>query len=157
MKKPGLFGFLKACLNPAPLPPPDNWFTPRAQRVLEMSATARAIPTIKDVAIALIDFKDGVHYQVLQRCKIDLAALRGAADADPSTTSVTDSLTVAHEERLNLVHIWLGTEHLLLAAVRCMPTVASFLEKEGLDLETLRAEILHELDPNFQCNADVPG
>ncbi|HUS35775.1 MAG TPA: Clp protease N-terminal domain-containing protein [Verrucomicrobiae bacterium] len=156
MKKPGLFGFLKACLTPAPPPPPEDWFTPRAQRVLEISADAGATPTIKDVATALIDFKDGVHYLVLQRCKVDFPSLRAAVDADQTATSVNDALIIAFEECRNLAHTWLGTEHLLLATVRFMPAVASFLEKEGLDLETLRAEILRELDPNFQTDDNAP-
>ena len=72
-------------------------------------------------------------------------------EAAKTSTPINEVLKIAHEERRHLIHTYVGTEHLLLAAIRCLhDDAAPYFAKEGLDLETLRSETLRVLDPNYQ-------
>jgi hypothetical protein len=150
VKTPGLLERLRKLLKPPPPPLDDSNFTPRAQLVIASAAKASPTPTAKDLAMALIAFNDGVQSVVLRRLKIDPQSLRAAIDAEPTSTPIDEVLKVAEEERRKLLHTYRGTEHLLLATLRCIPSVAQSLEKEGCNLEEIRAQIMRELDPNYQ-------
>jgi ATP-dependent Clp protease ATP-binding subunit ClpA len=123
-----------------------------ARHVIESATKSSPSPTAQHLAIALIDFNQGVQAQVLARFKIDLASLRAIVAQHPPAISMADVLKIAEEERRNLFHTYRGTEHLLLATIRSLPSAAAYLETEGCDLETVRSQVLRELDPNYAAD-----
>jgi ATP-dependent Clp protease ATP-binding subunit ClpC len=157
MKESGLLNRLRDFFHPQPPPPDESNFTPRARHVIESATKSSTVPTAQHLALALIAFHQGVQAQVLQRFKIDLASLRAVIERDPTDISMTDVLKIAEEERRNFFHTYGGTEHLLLATIRSMPSVATFLEKEGCDLDTVRSQVLRELDPNYVAGDESFG
>jgi hypothetical protein len=87
---------------------------------------------------------------VLRRMKIDIAKLQEEIEADPTPVLLDDALRIANEEKERFAHLYLGTEHLLLAMIRSVPRVENFLRREGFDLAAARLEVMRELDPNFR-------
>jgi ATP-dependent Clp protease ATP-binding subunit ClpC len=140
-----------------PPPPPSGIpFTPRAQRVLELAheharAESRNEASVSDVAFGLLQLGQGVAYKVLKRFEINEASLKSALQSSPTPESFTVLLPAAQSEMKQLLHTYLGTEHLLLALLSHRSNaVSTTLHNLGLDPKILREEILKELDPNFQ-------
>jgi ATP-dependent Clp protease ATP-binding subunit ClpC len=129
--------------------------TSRAERVVELAIieaarSCRPIPNITDLTNALLRFDEGVAAAVLRRLRVDLGALREATSPQPDPTPHDELLPIADQERKRLGHAYLGTEHLLLALlVHRQNALARNLVEQGIDIETLRQEILKQLDPNF--------
>ena len=64
-------------------------------------------------------------------------------------------LALAGSEARSLNHAYVGTEHILLGLLREGEGVAArVLDNLNVDLEKTRIEIMKELDPNFEPDAD---
>lgn len=59
----------------------------------------------------------------------------------PFSLEARTTLTYAHEEIMQLNHRYIGTEHLLLALVRCDSNIAEFFMVRGISKERLRASV----------------
>ena len=105
---------------------------------------------MKDLAEAFFNLKEGCGWQVVLALPVDLNHLRQAVEAGPAI-SLENVLEVAREEQKRMAHLYLGSEHLLLAMVRGSSVVAKVLAEEGIDLEGVRQQVMRELDPNYQA------
>ena len=143
-------------------------FTPRAQRVLQMAQREAGNfnhPYVgtEHLLLGLIALGEGVAVDVMKRMGISLDMVRmeveRAVGQGPETKTIGNApftprskkvlqLSVAEAEALN--HTYVGTEHLLLGLLREGEGVASqVLQNMEIDLEDARAEVMRELDPNF--------
>jgi ATP-dependent Clp protease ATP-binding subunit ClpC len=130
-------------------------FTPRAQRVLELAhenarREGREIANSSDVVIGLDKLGQGVAWNVLKRFDIAGGTSKESPPNKASAVPYTELLPVAETEMRHLHHTYLGTEHLLLAVLSDKTNCLSILLSElGLTADTLREEIMRELDPNY--------
>ena len=122
--------------------------TPRAQRVIE-SARSDSAASAKVLALHLLNLDQGCAWNVLRRLKLDIPVLRTAIEKDKTAMPLNKTIAVAREEQRLLVHHLLGTEHLLLASIRCIPSLETELISRGVDINYARQQVMRELDPNF--------
>jgi ATP-dependent Clp protease ATP-binding subunit ClpC len=129
--------------------------TPRAERVVELATIAAArrgqpIPTITDLTNVLLKVNEGVAAAVLRCLRVDRDKLIEANLRQPDSTPFDELLPIADQERKSFGHVYLGTEHLLLALlVHRENALARSLVEHGFEIEILRQEVLKALDPNF--------
>ncbi len=151
-------------------------FTPRAQRVIKLArkeADNFNHPYVgtEHLLLGLIALGEGVAVSVLERLGISLEAVRleveKAVGQGPETKLVGNvpftprskkvlQLAVAEAQALN--HAYVGTEHILLGLLREGEGVAAqVLRNMDVDLDTVRAEVMRELDPNYEPDEDEDG
>jgi ATP-dependent Clp protease ATP-binding subunit ClpC len=139
--------------------PEEYLITQRAERVLELAKseaakTSQQIPTITHLAVALLNFNEGVAFAVLKHLRIDRDEILQACLSQPISTPLEELLPIADIERRGLCHVYLGTEHLFLALLRHGENpLARQLGAQGIDPVIARQEILKTLDPNFEAEA----
>ncbi len=118
--------------------------------------------------LGLIALGQGVAVNVLNKMGINLEMVRlevekavgvgpetKTAGNLPFTPRVKKVLALAGSEARALNHSYIGTEHVLLGLLREGEGVASrVLRNLNVDLEKSRIEIMKELDPNFEPDAD---
>ena len=134
-------------------------FTPRAQQVINVAeekarAENRRDPTPSDIAFGLIAVGSGVAFHILKKSNVDVEILAKTMATTPDSDSYQVLIPDASSEARRLSHSYIGTEHLLLALLK-HPTNAltHTLSSRGTDPNSLRREILQELDPNFDPTA----
>lgn len=152
-------------------------FTPRAQRVIQLAkreADNFNHPYVgtEHLLLGLIALGEGVAVNVLERLGISLETVRLAVEKAvgqgpeiktagnvPFTPRSKKVLQLAIAEAQALNHTYVGTEHLLLGLLHEGEGVASqVLRNLGVDLESARAEVMRELDPNFEAaDEDEPS
>ncbi len=147
--------------------------TPRAQQVLHLArqeAERFNHPYVgtEHLLLGLIALGQGVAVSVLERMGVDLDGLRleveKAVGQGPETKTVgtlpmtpraKKVLALARAEAQALNHGYIGTEHLLLGLLREDEGVAAHvLRNLNLDIERARSEVLKELDPNLEADAE---
>jgi len=150
-----------------------NNFTPRAQQVLQLARKEadrfnHGYVGTEHLLLGLIALGQGVAVNVLQKMGIDLETVRMEVEKAvgvgpetktvgnvPFTPRVKKVLALAGSEARALNHAYVGTEHILLGLLREGEGVASrVLKNLNVDLEKTRTEIMKELDPNFDPNAE---
>ncbi len=143
--------------------------SPRAQRLLTVLSQEEARKAGSDqllpehILLAMLKTADGVGYGILQMLKINIMTFQLTleqsipvktgmvffSDVPPSRRFRT-MLDVATIEARSLRHEYIGTEHLLLAAIREEQSAAwRFFEKAGITVEDVRRVILQ--------SAGLPG
>ena len=149
--------------------------TPRAQKVIILAAKEadnfnHAWIGTEHLLLGLIALGEGVAVNVLERMGVPLERIRievekkvghGPATKTegnpPWTPRAKKVMHLAVDEARNLNHTYIGTEHILLGLLREEEGVASqVLKGINVDLETVRMEIMKEIDPNFEL-AEEPG
>ena len=167
----------KAVTQPAHGPSPlmeeiAGNFTPRAQQVLALSRMEanrfnHNFVGTGHLLLGLIKLGQGVAVQVLTKSGLGLENVRGEVEKQirigpdqrisgyiPYTPRVKKVLALAAEEASQLNHTYVGTEHLLLGILREGDGVAGrVLKSLNVNAETMRTEILKELDPNFRLDS----
>ncbi len=150
-----------------------NNFTPRAQQVLQLAKKEadrfnRGYVGTEHLLLGLIALGQGVAVNVLNKMGINLEMVRlevekavgvgpetKTAGNLPFTPRVKKVLALAGSEARALNHSYIGTEHILLGLLREGEGVASrVLRNLNVDLEKTRVEIMKELDPNFEPDAE---
>ena len=150
-----------------------NNFTPRAQQVLQLAKKEadrfnRGYVGTEHLLLGLIALGQGVAVNVLNKMGINLEMVRlevekavgvgpetKTAGNLPFTPRVKKVLALAGSEARALNHSYIGTEHILLGLLREGEGVASrVLRNLNVDLEKTRTEIMKELDPNFEPDAE---
>jgi len=121
--------------------------------------------------LGLIALGEGVAVNVLERLGVSLEGVRleveKAVGQGPETKTVGNipftprskkvlQLALAEAQALN--HTYVGTEHILLGLIHEGEGVAAqVLRNMNVDLDTARAEVMKELDPNFELEQETPG
>ena len=150
-----------------------NNFTPRAQQVLQLARKEadrfnHGYVGSEHLLLGIIALGQGVAVSVLQRMGVNLETVRleveKAVGVGPETKTVGNLpftprvkkvLALAGSEARALNHAYVGTEHILLGLLREGEGVASrVLRNLNIDLEKTRVEIMKELDPNYDPEAD---
>ena len=75
---------------------------------------------------------------------------RRSGPFDSFTDLAKRVLALAQDEAIRMRHNWIGTEHLLLGAIRGSTPVAEILGGAGLDLETARAAVREIVPPGAE-------
>ena len=151
-------------------------FTPRAQQVVNLAkkeADRFNHPYVgtEHLLLGLIALGEGVAVSVLEGMGISLEAVRlevekavGQGPATkvignvPFTPRTKKVFQLAIAEAQSLSHTYVGTEHLLLGLIREAEGVAAqVMMNMEIDLETVRTNILRELDPNFDPADENPA
>ena len=148
-------------------------FTPRAQRVVQLArreADNFNHPYVgtEHLLLGLIALGEGVAVNVLERMGVSLESVRmeveQAVGQGPETKTVGNvpftprakkvlQLAIAEAQSLN--HSYVGTEHILLGLLREGEGVAAqVLRNLDVDLDTVRLEVMRELDPNFDADEE---
>jgi len=151
-------------------------FTPRAQRVIQLArreADNFNHPYVgtEHLLLGLIALNEGVAVSVLEKMGVSLEAVRleveQAVGQGPETKTVGNvpftprakkvlQLAIAEAQALN--HSYVGTEHILLGLLREGEGVAAqVLRNLEVDLDSVRNEIMKELDPNFEPEPGAEG
>ena len=137
---------------------PQPSFTPRAQKVIDFARAKahsenRREASVSDIAFGLLDLGGGVAFVFLHNSKIDPPALAAELEKTPDSDPWTVLIESASAEAKRLSHGYIGTQHLLLALLR-HPSNALIraLANLAINPETLRHEILKDLDPDFKPN-----
>ena len=118
--------------------------------------------------LGLIALGEGVAVNVLERMGVSLESVRmeveQAVGQGPETKTVGNvpftprakkvlQLAIAEAQSLN--HSYVGTEHILLGLLREGEGVAAqVLRNLDVDLDTVRLEVMRELDPNFDADEE---
>lgn len=150
-------------------------FTPRAQRAIELArkeADSFNHPYVgtEHLLLGLIALGEGVAVSVLERMGVSLESVRmeveQAVGTGPETKTMGNVpftprskkvLQLGISEAQSLNHSYVGTEHILLGLLREGEGVAAHvLRNLGVDLETVRAEMMREIDPNFEPGEEDP-
>ena len=150
-----------------------NNFTPRAQQVLQLARKEadrfnHGYVGTEHILLGLIALGQGVAVNVLQKMNVNLESVRleveKAVGVGPETKTVGNVpftprvkkvLALAGSEARALNHAYVGTEHILLGLLREGEGVAArVLKNLGVDLDKTRIEVMKELDPNYDPNAE---
>jgi len=150
-----------------------NNFTPRAQQVLQLARKEadrfnHSYVGTEHLLLGIIALGQGVAVNVLQRMNVNLEAVRIEVEKAvgvgpetkqvgnlPFTPRVKKVLALAGSEARSLNHAYVGTEHILLGLLREGEGVAARVMRNlNVDLEKTRVEIMKELDPNFEPDAE---
>lgn len=148
-------------------------FTPRAQRAIQLArkeADNFNHPYVgtEHLLLGLLALGDGVAVNVLQRLGVSLEAVRmeveKAVGHGPETKTVGNVpftprckkvLQLALAEAQAMSHNYVGTEHLLLGLLHEGEGVAAqVLRNLEMELETVRVEVMKELDPEFDAEEE---
>jgi ATP-dependent Clp protease ATP-binding subunit ClpC len=152
-----------------------NNFTPRAQQVLQLARKEadrfnHGYVGTEHLLLGLIALGQGVAVNVLQKMGVNLESVRleveKAVGVGPETKTVGNVpftprvkkvLALAGSEARALNHAYVGTEHILLGLLREGEGVAArVLKNLNVDLDKTRIEVMKELDPNYDPNAELP-
>ncbi len=150
-----------------------NNFTPRAQQVLQLARKEadrfnHGYVGTEHILLGLIVLGQGVAVNVLQKMNVNLESVRleveKAVGVGPETKTVGNVpftprvkkvLALAGNEARALNHAYVGTEHILLGLLREGEGVAArVLKNLAVDLDKTRIEVMKELDPNYDPNAE---
>ncbi|MBA4386383.1 MAG: NDP-hexose 4-ketoreductase [Verrucomicrobia bacterium] len=150
-------------------------FTPRARKVIDMArkeAENMNHPYVgtEHLLLGLIALGEGVAVNVLRTLGISLENVRmeveKAVGHGPDTKTVGTPpftprskkvLQLAMHEAQQLKHSYVGTEHILLGLLHEGEGVAAqVLRNLDVDLDKARAEVMKELDPNFDPDIEEP-
>ena len=150
-----------------------NNFTPRAQQVLQLARKEadrfnHGYVGTEHILLGLIALGQGVAVNVLQKMGVDLESVRMEVEKAvgvgpetktvgnvPFTPRVKKVLALASSEARALNHAYVGTEHILLGLLREGEGVAArVLKNLNVDLDKTRIEVMKELDPNYDPNAE---
>lgn len=150
-----------------------NNFTPRAQQVLQLARKEadrfnHGYVGTEHILLGLIALGQGVAVNVLQKMGVNLESVRleveKAVGVGPETKTVGNVpftprvkkvLALAGSEARALNHAYVGTEHILLGLLREGEGVAArVLKNLSVDLDKTRIEVMKELDPNYDPNAE---
>ena len=151
-------------------------FTPRAQRVIQLArkeADRFNHPYVgtEHLLLGLIALGEGVAVNVLERMGISLETVRievekavgqgpetKTAGNVPFTPRSKKVLHLAMAEAQALNHTYVGTEHILLGLLREDEGVAAqIFARLEVDIETVRIEVMKELEPDFDFEAEAMG
>ena len=136
--------------------------SPKAKRILMILAQdeARKIGSEKllpeHVLLALLNMKDGLGYQTLEKLGLDIELLKDlliksfegeiknpTLDTIPKSRRYQFMMDIADIESSALHNDYIGTEHILLAAVRDEDGVAySFFQKSGYNIMDARFTVM---------------
>ncbi len=149
-------------------------FTPRAQRVIQLAQREAAgfnHPYVgtEHLLLGLISLGEGVAVNVLESLGVSLESVRleveRAVGQGPETKTVGNLpftprskkvLQLAMVEAQSLSHTYVGTEHILLGLLHEGEGVAAqVLRNLNVDLDTVRREVMKELDPEFEYEGDT--
>lgn len=144
----------------------EQKLTPRAQQVLSMARKEadrfnHNFCGTKHVLLGLIKLRQGVAFSVLVKPGLDLDTVRLEVEKEvgvgpdqkymgpiPYTPRVKKVISLAVKEARTLNHTYVSTEHLLLGLLLEGDGIAARVLKDyGVELESTRARILRELDP----------
>mgnify|MGYP000448134433 CR=1 FL=1 len=150
-----------------------NNFTPRAQQVLALARKEAErfdhnYVGTEHLLLGLIKLGQGVAVNVLERMGVEISETRIEVEKQigrgpdlagksqiPFTPRVKKVLMLSEKEAHILNHTYVGTEHLLLGLLKeGGGTAARVLQNLNVDIEHTRHEILSEIDPNFDADAD---
>ena len=144
-------------------------FTARARRAIQLArreADRFNHPYVgtEHLLLGLIALGEGVAVAALERLGVSLERVRRevekAVGQGPGTKTIGNipftprskkvlQLSIAEAQSLN--HSYVGTEHILLGLLREGEGVAAqVLTNMNVDLDTVRINVLRELDPNFE-------
>jgi ATP-dependent Clp protease ATP-binding subunit ClpC len=148
-------------------------FTPRAQRVIQLArreAERFNHPYVgtEHLLLGLIALGEGVAVSVLERLGVSLESVRLSVEQmvgqGPETKQIGNLpftprskkvLQLAVAEAQSLKHTYVGTEHVLLGLIHESEGVAGqVLRNLNVDLDTARFEVMKELDPDFDPDAE---
>jgi len=143
-------------------------FTPRARQVIALAKRqakrfGHNYLGTEHLLLGLIELNQGVAVTVLKRMGLELAAVRYEVEKHsgpgndtqlegdpPFAPRVRRVITLAAKEARTLNYSYIGTEHLLLGLIREGAGVASsILRNLNVDAESVRNEVMKELDPNY--------
>lgn len=169
---PAILKGYRSNLISAPLREPhhDN-FTPRALTVLalarqEAERMRHSFVGTEHLLLGLLRLGVGIAVKALLNQGVSLEKIRESVEQQigqslaepcsvpglriPYTPRTKKVLSLAGQHASALNHIYVGTEHILLAMLAEGNGVAAHvLTKMGVEMERTRHEILKELDPNF--------
>ncbi|MDT8391338.1 MAG: ATP-dependent Clp protease ATP-binding subunit [Lentisphaeria bacterium] len=147
---------------------PMDRFTPRAQQALllakkEANRFAHNYIGTEHLLLGLIKLDQGVAVEALKTLGLDLNSARLEVEKHsgpgqdtllsgdpPLTPRVRKVLELAAREAHSLNYNYVGTEHLLLGLLREGDGVAAkVLRSLGINVETIRLEVMKALDPNY--------
>ena len=143
-----------------------NNFTPRAQQILvlarkEVDRLNHSRIHANHILLGLFRLGQGTAFNVLLKLEVDVGKVQKDIEAQtydqdgpksgivPYTEDVKRVLVLAGKGARALNHSYVGTEHILLGLVLEGESAASrALRSAGLEVESLRLEILNELNPS---------
>jgi ATP-dependent Clp protease ATP-binding subunit ClpC len=161
-----------------PGPAADSFsnFTPRAQNVIELARSEahrlkRDFCGTEHLVFGIIQLGQGVAFNVLTKHeKLNLQTLRleiesavGIGNEEISDSRILFTARMkrvvqnAAKEAKSLNHTYIGTEHLLLGLLHENDgLVACIMQKFNIEIDSIRQEVLRELDPNFSFGNNHP-
>jgi ATP-dependent Clp protease ATP-binding subunit ClpC len=153
-----------------------NEYTPRARQVIQMARQEaekfnHSYVGTEHLLLGLIALGEGVAVDVLKRMSLSIDRVRlevekvvgqggesKAVGPIPFTPRAKRVLQFAAAEARELHHNYIGTEHLLLGLLREEEGVAAqVLRTLGVDIESVRAEVMRVLDPGNAAEGSEPG
>jgi ATP-dependent Clp protease ATP-binding subunit ClpA len=152
-------------------------FTPRAQQALQMASneakrSGHPETGVAHLALALLELKEGVHWNVWKsldmdiprfRRKVDDELRKSSGDSVPGTGAYTPRLQklieLARQTKEDLHHPHIGTEHLFLALIdpRLEGEFCATVREMGITHYRAKESILHELNPAYKLPKSMMG
>ncbi len=150
-------------------------FTPRAQQVLNIARREadrfhHNYIGAEHVLLGLLKLGQGVAISVMENAGVDIADLTSKIEQSivpgssasegslPYTPRVRKMLVQAGEEAQKLRHVYVGTEHLLLAMLKDEDGLAwHSLVSCGLSYESARRGVMEEINPGFGVDSSNPS
>lgn len=149
-------------------------FTPRAQQSLalakkEAEHLGHNYIGTEHLLLGLLKLGQGLALKILTNVGIHIDDVYEAIEENvgpgsgepvqgniPFTPRVKKVLALAEKEAKKMQHTYVGTEHLLLGLIKEGDGVAAqVIQSFNVDFDTIRDEILKELDPNFKPEEPV--
>ena len=149
-------------------------FTPRAQQSLalakkEAEHLGHNYIGTEHLLLGLLKLGQGLALKILTNVGIHIDDVYEAIEENvgpgsgepvqgniPFTPRVKKVLALAEKEARKMQHTYVGTEHLLLGLIKEGDGVAAqVIQSFDVDFDTIREEILKELDPNFKPEEPV--
>jgi ATP-dependent Clp protease ATP-binding subunit ClpC len=153
-----------------------NEYTPRARQVIQMARQEaekfnHSYVGTEHLLLGLLALGEGVAVDVLKRMSLSVDRVRTEVEKQvgqggetktvgpiPFTPRAKRVLQFAATEARELHHNYIGTEHLLLGLLREEEGVAAHvLRTLGVDIESVRAEVMKVLDPNVNPSDSAQG
>lgn len=152
----------------------SNNFTPRAQQSLALARKEAErlhhnyIGT-EHLLLGLLKLGQGLALKILTNVGIRIEDVYQAIEDNvgvgseesvqgniPFTPRVKKVLALAEKEAKKMEHTYVGTEHLLLGLIKEGDGVAAqVIQSFGIEIDTIRNEIMKELDPNYKPEEPV--
>ena len=153
----------------------SNNFTPRAQQSLalakkEAERLHHNYVGTEHLLLGLLKLGQGLAVKILTNVGVHLDDVYQAIEdnvgtgpneptqggSSPFTPRVKKVLALAEKEARKMNHTYVGTEHLLLGLIKEGDGVAAqVIQSFGFDIDTIRNEIMKELDPNYKPEEPV--